>query len=335
MKRRTFVAAAASTYASIAVLRRPADAAEFSYKLGLNITPTHPQSVRASEAAAKILQESGGALDIKVFPNSMLGDDTHMLGQLRVGALEFQMVADNILANLVPATGIDSLDFIFADFKQAWAASDGALGNYIRGAIAKAGMIPVGKTWDNGFKQIIVNRAVNSPDDLHGLKIRTPPSAVQVAVFKALGASPVPLNVNELYTGLQTHLVDGAELGFAAIEDGKYYEVTKFVANTHHYWTAVSLIGNSDTWNRLPKKLRDLTSAAFDEACLKERADVASADATFPARLQSTRGMTVDQVDFAAFQKAVRTAGLYSQWRETYGPEAWGLLEKSVGHSLA
>lgn len=335
LSRKLFLTSAASTYATIGILRFPAGAAEFTYKLGCNTPLTHPQTLRVTEAANKIKQDSGGRLEIKVFPNSVLGGDTQMLQQVRSGALEIQQVVTSVLANVVPAAGLDSLDFVFANFNDAWAATDGPLGDYIRKSVSEAGLYPLQRTWDDGFKQIISNRPISTPEDLKGLKIRVVPAPVSLAFFKGLGASPVAINLGELYTSLQTRLVDGAELGLAAITDGKYYEVTKYLAATNHYWISVTTVANHDLWMRLPQNLRQLAEATFDTYAVRERADIAKFESsTGHAQLQA-HGMTITQPDFAAFQRAVRKAGLYAQWRDQFGSKAFALLEKSTGRQLA
>src|SRR5258707_14947631 len=146
--------AAGSAFPLVSILSWPASAAEFSYKYANNSPVTHPLNIRTSEAAARILEKTGGKVEIKVFPNNQLGSDTDMLSQLRSGALEFFTLSGLILSTLVPVASINGLGFAFKDYDQVWPAMDGELGTLVRDAIAKAGLTAFETIWDNGYRQI-------------------------------------------------------------------------------------------------------------------------------------------------------------------------------------
>jgi TRAP-type C4-dicarboxylate transport system substrate-binding protein len=164
---------------------------EFAYKFGNSLPDTHPLNQRLAEAAAAILRESGGRLDIKLFPNSQLGGDTDMLSQVRSGALEFISTAGLILSTLVPVAAINGVGFAFPDYASVWGARDGELGLHVRAAIAKLNLQPFDRVWDNGFRQITSStRPINRPRDLEGFKIRVPVSPLYTSLFRSLGAGP-------------------------------------------------------------------------------------------------------------------------------------------------
>ena len=199
-----------------------ARAAEFTYKFGNTLPPAHPVNVAAKKAAERILEETKGRLEIRVFPSSQLGADTDMLSQVRSGALEFYSQSGLVLANMVPAAGINGIGFAFKDYDVVWSAMDGDLGTFVRAEIEKVGLLPMQKMWDNGFRQITASsKAINSPADLGGFKIRVPVSPIWVSLFKALGAAPASLNFSELYTALQTKIVDGQENPLTLLEFGE------------------------------------------------------------------------------------------------------------------
>ena len=125
MTRRTLLASAGAV-ALVNINTRPAKAAEFTYKYANNSVLTHPLTVRAIEACEAIKQESGGRLEIQVFPNNQLGGDTDMLSQVRSGAIDFFSLSGLILATLVPAASINGVGFAFKDYGQVWSAMDGA-----------------------------------------------------------------------------------------------------------------------------------------------------------------------------------------------------------------
>ena len=335
VRRRLALFGIGGVYAGVGLLRWPACAAEFSYKLGISQTPASPPTARAIEAAAKIKEASSGRLDITVFPNNQLGSDVDTLSQLRLGGVEFEILGTSILVNIAPACGICALPFTFSDFRQAYSAIDGRLGEYIRSSLAKVGVFPLHKMWDSGFKQIVSTRPISKPEDLSGVKIGIVPSPLPTATFRALGASPTALPLPEYYTGMQTHIVDALDVSLGGIDTSHFYEVGKYLALTHHNWTSLSLVASPAAWQRLPKNLQELAEQQFDTAAVAERQDVVQRDATLASKLQSVNGMTVTQVDFAAFQSVLRKAGLFAQWRQDYGADAWVLLEKAVGRKLA
>jgi TRAP-type transport system periplasmic protein len=128
---------AAAGIATFGILTTRGTAAEFVFRYANNNVAAHPMNVRLREAAEGIRQESGGRMEIQLFPNSQLGGDTDMLSQLRTGAIQMFNLSGLILATYVPVAAINGIGFAFKDYPQVWAAMDGALGAFVRGAIAK------------------------------------------------------------------------------------------------------------------------------------------------------------------------------------------------------
>src|SRR5262249_13196993 len=135
---------------------------------------------------------------------------------------------------------------------------------------------------------------------------------------------------NEMYAALQTHLVDGIELSMTAIDAYKIYEVQKYVSYTNHVWTGYTILANNDAWMRLPKQLRDVLEDRIDKAGALVDSDVARRESSLETNLKA-QSMSFNKADIASFQTAVKRSGLYAQWRDSYGAEAWALLERSSG----
>ncbi len=244
--------AAGAAFPLVAIRTRPANAAEFSYKYANNSPVTHPLNIRTTEAAARIKEKTGGKVEIKVFPNNQLGSDTDMLSQLRSGALEFFTLSGLILSTLVPVASINGVGFAFKNYDQVWAAMDGDLGTLVRGEIDKRGLYAFSKMYDNGYRQITsATKPVKTPEDLNGFKIRVPVSPLWTSLFKAFGASPTAINFSEVYSALQTHVVDGQENPLALIDTAKLYEVQKYVAITNHMWDGFWLLANKKAFEAL------------------------------------------------------------------------------------
>ena len=335
--RRRFVAGTAATATAIAtvnILTRRAEAAEFTYKYANNSPLTHPMTIRMTEAANKIKEESNGRLEIQIFPNNQLGGDTDMLSQVRSGAIDFFTLSGLILATLVPVASINGIGFAWKSYDQIWPAMDGELGAHVRGAIARSGLVAFDKMWDNGYRQITSStKPINTADNLKGFKIRVPPSPLWTSMFKAFGAAPASINFSEVYSALQTKIVEGQENPLSIIETAKLYEVQKYLATTNHMWDGFWFLANAKSWGTLPKDLQEIATRNINDAALKDRADIKALNDGLGASLQA-KGMVFNAPDPQSFRDALKKAGFYDEWKKNYGPEAWALLEKFTG-SLA
>ena len=328
--RRT-VLAGAGAVAGMSIAGRRARAAEFNLKYGNDLPAAHPINKRASEACDAIRAATNGRVDIQIFPNSQLGGSTDMLSQVRSGALDIFTVGSP-LANVVPVSSISSIAFAFPDFAGVWAAVDGDLGGHIRQQIGSIGLVAFDKMWDNGFRQITnSNKPINTPDDLKGLKLRVPVSPLFTSMFRALGTSPTAINFVEVYTALQTKIVDGQENPLALIEAAKFYEVQKYCSLTGHMWEGFWMVANRKNWEQLPQDLRDTTARLLNEGAVKQREDMAKLNATLETQLKE-KGLTFNTVDKKPFQQALKAAGFYGEWRQKYGEDAWKILEKYSGN---
>jgi tripartite ATP-independent transporter DctP family solute receptor len=313
-------------------LPRVAQAApEFSLKYGHNLPVTHPLHVRAQEAANRIKEETKGRVEINIFPNNQLGGDTDMLAQVRSGGIDFFTPSALVVATLVPVAAINAVGFAFSDYKQVWAAMDGGVGAHVRGALEKLRLHAFEKMWDNGFRQITTSsRPIETAKDMNGLKIRVPVSPLSISMFKALGAAPASLQFSEVYSALQTKIVDAQENPLPIIQVAKLYEVQKYVSLTNHIWDGFWFIASGHTWGRLPADLKTIISAAINDAGLKQRDDIKKLNETLETDLKA-KGMVFNRPLPQSFRAALRESGFYAEWKKRFGDEAWSLLEASVG----
>ena len=309
-----------------------AQKALFTVKYGNNLPLTHPMNMRANEMAAKINAESKGRIDFQVYPNNQLGNDTDMLSQVRSGALDFFTLSPLILGTLVPAAQISGVGFAFKDYSQVWAAMDGDLGAHVRKQIAaSSSLFAFDKIWDNGYRQITSgSKPITSPDDLKGLKIRTPPSPFWVSMFKAFEASPATINFAEVYSSLQTKIVDAQENPLAIIATAKLNEVQKYCSITNHMWDGFWFLGNKKSFERMPADLQEIVTRNVNAAGLKQRDDVKQLNDNLQTELK-TKGMVFNATNAELFRAKLRSAGFYADWHKKFGAEPWALLEKYTG----
>ncbi|GBU15246.1 ABC transporter substrate-binding protein [Polaromonas sp.] len=306
--------------------------AEFRLKYGNNLPVAHPMNVRATEMAAKINSESKGRIVFEVYPNNQLGNDTDMLSQARSGAIDYFTLSPLILGTLVQSAQISGVGFAFKDYSQVWPAMDGDLGAHVRKQIAAtSSLFAFEKIWDNGYRQITTSsKPVVTPEDLKGMKIRIPPSPFWVSMFKAFDAAPATINFAEVYSSLQTKVVDAQENPLAIISTAKLHEVQKYCSLTNHMWDGFWFMGNKKSFNRLPADLQEIVTRNVNEAGLKQRDDVKQLNDHLQAELKA-KGMLINTTDAELFRTKLRSAGFYADWHKKFGAEPWALLEKYTG----
>jgi tripartite ATP-independent transporter DctP family solute receptor len=329
ISRRQFAAGAAA-FASIAFTRTASAAATTTFKVGYPIPQTHPQHLRMVEAAARIASASGGRLQLQLFPNSELGGDDSSVSQLRSGAMQMYIGSSGVMSTLVADAAIEDLGFVFHSQAQALAAMDGPLGELVRKQLLDKGIYPFKRTWVNGFRQIACStKPIRSVADLEGLKIRTPGAKLYVDMFKTLGASPTTINPADTYTALQTKVVDAVEVPLALIDSEKWNEPTKYLSITNHIWGNLYPVVNLDAYKALPGDLQQILNREIDRSGNDERQDMLGVEVSLRKKLVDHGLVLNDGIDSAPFR--ARLKPFYADMKRTFSPEAWALLEKSVG----
>ena len=309
-----------------------AQGAKVHLKIGGQFQATHPASIAMEEACADIRKQSNGRIDIQFFPSAQLGSDAAMLTQVRSGALDMMTASGMSVNEARPeGRGISGMAFAFTDYEHVWQAMDGELGKAIREGLDKVGVYAFPKILDSGYRNITTStRPIKTVDDLKGLKMRVPPSPVWVSLFTALGSSPTSITINELYSALQTKIVDGQENPLTVIEAGKYYEVQKYCSITEHMWDGLWIIANGKRIKALAPDDMALITKSFEAATLKQRAETARLNTELEGVLKG-KGLVFNSPDKKGFRDALSKAGFYADWKQKYGPEAWVVLEKYSG----
>ena len=312
-------------------LPRWGQAAEFALRYGGNLPDTHPLSRRIAEAAASITEQTGGRVRIDCFPNSRLGGDTAMLAQLQAGTLDFMTVSGPILSPIVPVAAINGMGYAFSGYGEVWAAMDGSLGAFVRGAITQAGLHATERMFDNGYRQMTSSvRPIAQPSDFAGLKVRVPVSPLWSSLFSAFGAKPSAIDFAHTYDALRDHTVDAQENALGVIGTGKLYEVQHYCSMTNHMWDGFWLVASGPVWDKLPADLQGAISQAMNDAALIQRVDVRALNDSLEGELES-QGMVFNRPDPAPFRSALRQSGFYGFWQQRLDPQAWGLLENEAG----
>ena len=310
LSRRQVVAGAAGLSAAT-ILHWPANAAEFSYKLGSSSPMEHPAMAHSKIAADKIKEATNGRMEITIYPSSQLGGDTAMISQVISGAMQMYILPIDLLAPRNPVCGITGVGFAFPGYEQVWPAMDGDLGNMLRGVAEGIGIYCLDKGWDHGFRQITTRtKPIATPDDLHGFKIRLPVAPFLVSLFRHLGASPTTLNFSEVYSALQTGIVDGQENPLVLIDTAKLYEVQKYCSITNHVWAGFHTSFNVAAWKKLPPDLQETVHRIFSAEALAERQDFVTMTQSEQQNLTS-KGLAFNRPETNRSAQELAKSGFY------------------------
>ena len=329
MTRRTVLKAGAASGLALGlgmqVMR--AQAAEFTYKIAAQVPNTHPAIIFLTEAAKKIAEETGGRLQIEIYASGTLGGEREVVSQVRSGAIEMMITGGPAMA---PNAAITAVGFAFPDTTKLWPALDsGALGQFVRSEIEANGLHPFQTAWNLGFYHVAGRKPINTPDDMRGLKIRSPDVPAHTSVYQGLEAAPTILTFSEVYSALQTHLVDAVGAPIVNISTSKLYEVTSHLSLTGHIWEGLWLAANPAAWSRLPADVEAIATKHLNQAALVQRQDVADSEGQFLEALKAT--LEVITPDAAPFREKLSAAGYYRARQELLGPKAWAALEEVAG----
>jgi TRAP-type transport system periplasmic protein len=312
-----------------------ARAAEFSFKLAHPLAESHPTHLRLQEAASQIARDTDGRVQLRLFPNNQLGGEADLLSQVRSGGVEAYVIGGLVVSSLVPMAALDGVGFAFKNPADVWPAVDGKLGAAIRSSLLQAGLVPMSRVWDLGFRQITTSdRQIAGVDDLAGLKVRVPSAAAYTELFRSLGAAPASIQFGEVYTALQTHVVDGQENPLGLIVTSRFYEVQRHCSLSNHIWQGNWVLFNGRAWRGLPAPLQEVVEHRLNEAGIAQRKDLARLDESYRAAMGKA-GMTINGVDSQSFRQRLSRSGYYARARRKFGEPAWRILEESVGGQLA
>src|SRR5206468_9256977 len=163
-----------------------------------------------------------------------------------------------------------------------------------------------------------------------GFKIRVPVSPLWTSMFKAFDAAPASINFSEVYSALQTKIVEGQENPLAIISTAKLNEVQKFCSLTNHMWDGFWFLANRRAWERLPAPIREIAAKHLNAAAVAQRADMAALNVSLQHEI-TAKGMVFNSPRTDPFRQKLRSAGYYSEWKNKFGPEAWAILEHATG----
>ena len=267
-------------------------------------------------------QATGGAVTIRIFPSGTLGQEREVVQQLQEGLVDFMVSGTAIWGSVAPKLQVFDFPFLWQDWNHVHRAVDGGLGgeaaDYLQRSVR---MRPFAWGDSFGFRQVVTrSRDVRDPSGLAGLKLRTIQSAIYVKAVELMGASPTPMAFGEVYTSLQTGVIDGYEHDASTTLQQRFYEVATHMARTRHIAGVIGLWASAATIDRLPSALREVLEDAARRAAEHQRAMGPAEDANAMARL-SERGMTIRDIDAGAFRR--RAEDLWRQEARALDAASW------------
>jgi tripartite ATP-independent transporter DctP family solute receptor len=314
MTRRSVLARTCGLLAAPAIISpRSRALAATTLTLAHGAAPSNPRSVAAKRFAELVAAKTGGRVAVNVAGSEQLGSDAAVLMSLRTGAIDVSVNSQGTSSNLVPEVGALGLPFIFADSEEAFRVLDGPVGEELGKKFEALGIMVLG-WWDNGIRHVTNSRlAITRPEDLRGLKIRTPADPMTIDIFRALGAATEQISFSELYVALQQGVVDGQENPLANIASAKIYEVNPYISLTAHKWESNPFLMSQIAWNRLGQDNLEAVKAAAREAGELQRQLMRDANAKYLAEFKANPRLKVNEIDRAPFEAT--TAPVVEAWR--------------------
>lgn len=261
----------------------------------------HPANVAAKQFAAQVETRTGGAIKINIFPNNVLGGPPEQAQQIKLGTIDMGLPTQGQLDKFETAFAAVLLPFVFDSSAHVFRVLDGPAMDWLAPLAEKQGFILL-HNWEYGFRNLTNSvRPINSPDDVKGLKIRTPPELQIQASMEALGAIVQAIAFPELYLALSQKVVDGEENPIAVIYFNKFYEVQKHLALTRHVYNNMIHTISAVAWKKLSPEQQTIFREESASAGNLMRKLIADAEADQIKKLEAG-GLQVTRPDLAPFR---------------------------------
>ena len=279
--------------------------AKVTLKLATVTPPHHAYNEGAREYARLVAEATKGEIEIKVFPGGQLGKgERELLEGMQLGTIDLAVLSTGPVSNFSPDMGVLDLPFLFVDNDNVDAALDGPVGRKLLNQLESAGFKGLA-FMENGWRNFTnSSRPLNQPGDFKGLKFRTMENPVHLASVRELGAQATPMSWGEVYTSLQTKVIDGQENPIAIIHSTKMSEVQKYLTLSGHFYSPAPLVMSLRKFNSLKPELQTILMETAVEAALFQRNLIRDSEVEMIKELEAW-GMTINTVDKAIFENAM------------------------------
>lgn len=234
-----------------------AQADKIELKFGHVGQPGSLFSASVEEFAKRANEKLGDKAEVQVFGSSQLGKDSELLQKLKLGQVTFALPS-SVMSSVADEFGVFEMPYIIKDREHMKKVQD-AIGESVFQKAASDKGYRILSYWENGFRHITNNtRPINKPEDLKGIKLRTPKGAWRVSMFKLYGANPTPMAFSEVFTALQTSVIDGQENPYAQIWSAKFQEVQQYLSITGHVYTPAYVLVSEANFAKLPEDVQQI-----------------------------------------------------------------------------
>ncbi|MDR5902271.1 MULTISPECIES: TRAP transporter substrate-binding protein [Halomonas] len=262
-------------------------------------------------------ERTGGKLDIELYPNATLGDERTLLEGMQIGTVDMGVITNGPVANFLEEMAVFELPFLFPSPEAAYEVLDGEIGQELLDRLSEVNLKGLAYA-ERGFRNLTNSeRAVESPEDIDGLRIRVMENPVYVDTFRELGANAVPMAWTEALTAMQQGTIDGQENPVNVIHSFKLHETQDHMTLSRHTYAPALFVMGMPAWNKLPEAAQSVIEQAAQEAAEHERRVNAEMEAEQLAALREAGMQIVEEPDIAAFQQAVTP--VYEQYGEQFG----------------
>ena len=312
-------AAVVLSLALAALLPAAPAAAQSTLKMNISLAQNSSYGVAIDAFAREVEQRTQGRYQVQNFYSAALGAERESVEGVQLGTLDLTLTSTGPLPNFVPEVAILDIPFLFRDYAHARAVLDGPIGQDLLKKFPAKNLVAL--AWaENGFRHMTNSRhAVNTPDDLKGLKMRTMENPIHIQAYRQFGILPTPMAFTEVFTALQQGTVDGQENPLSVITSAKLDQVQKYLTLTGHVYSPAVILMNKAKWDALSAADKQAFTEAAREAVKADRARIDDDERKAVADLRA-KGMTVaENVDKARFQ--AQLAPVYAEFGKRFGQE--------------
>lgn len=296
----------------------PAAYAAVELKLGHFGPENHPATIAAAQFAENVEKRTNGEIKIVVYPNNALGSPPEVLEQVIMGVIDMSLSGQDQIAKHVKLFDSVAIPFSMQGYEHADRILDGPFKEWAAPELEKIGLVYI-NSWEWGFRQITNSkRPILSPDDVKGLKIRTPPAMAYQAAMEALGANVLTIAFGELVMAMRQGVVDGQENPIGVIYDLKLYESQKYISIVNYLYSSMTHVVSKKVFDSLTEDQRKIIVEESDKARLLMRELVRKQEQEQIADMRA-KGIRIDEPDLAAFQAAMGPA--YEKIKKNIGEE--------------
>ena len=275
-----------------------------NFKLAENQPEGNPITEGMHKFADLVKEYTEGTVTIDVYSNAALTDEASSVDQLQLGSLDFSRVNTNSLAPTVDEFGVFAMPYLFTSTEQKYKALDGEAGDAVMAKLDDYGMVGL-YFWEAGARCFYTtSKPIRTVEDLKGMKIRVQQTEVAISMVRALGAEATPMDYAEVFQGLQTGIVDGAENDFVSYYTSGHYEVAKYYSLDQHMAPPAVLLMSKASWDKMSEAQQEAVRKAAYEAAVWQRQAMQDYQQESRAACEAA-GCEIIDVDVASFQQAV------------------------------